>query len=811
MDNLITNFLISIGLLAGLFIVLFIIFWLFSRSIKKRGEVVRSLDMELFLILIPRETTPEEKSKEARERIEPMEQLYSLFSALKPGGFWKRWEYGSPYIVWEMTHIKGKIAFYASAPSRYADALVKGIHSIFPEAVVEPVEDYDIFEPGQVTSASYIVTSRSEILPIKTYQSLGVDPLNNIASAMASLNNDEGASLQIVMRPVKKGWGSKAKKVIKEIKRGKTFEEALEKTSKIKLGNRVEEKKEGETPYQDEEILEAIKSKVSKNNFEVNIRLAVSSPSEARSKAILNEIESAFVQFSSPNLNYFAEDEEKKEKIIYEYSFRLFDKKEKAVLSTEELASVFHLPLSGSSLPGVRWLKARSAPAPWGMSEGISLGVNKYRGRETEVRLAKTDRRRHLYVIGQTGTGKTGLLQRLIHQDVDRGAGLCVIDPHGDLTESILGLIPKERWEDVVLFDPTDLEKPFGLNMLEYNPQHPEQKTFIIDELINIFNKLYDLKATGGPLFEQYTRNALLLLMDYPERGYTLMDVPRVLADKNFRRSLLSQTENPVVKDFWEKEAEKAGGEASLANMVPYITSKFNAFISNDFMRPIVGQSKSSINFRRVMDEGKILLVNLSKGKLGEANMSLLGLIVAGKLAMASFSRGDTPQEERRDFYLYMDEFQNFTTSSAATILSEARKYRLNLILAHQFIGQLPEEISKAVFGNIGTMAIMRIGEEDAEFLSQYLEPLFGAHDLINLDNFHAYVKMIFKGQTAQPFNIKLYSPHKPNPETANIVRGLSRTKYGKERELVREELVRKREERKKIEDNREDKKQFKL
>jgi hypothetical protein len=326
--------------------------------------------------------------------------------------------------------------------------------------------------------------------------------------------------------------------------------------------------------------------------------------------------------------------------------------------------------------------------------------------------------------------------------------------------------------------------------MLEYDSRYPEQKTFAVNELINIFDKLYDLKTTGGPVFEQYTRNALLLLMDDPAEKFTLMEVSKVLADKEFRSRLLAKCQNIVVKDFWEKEAEKAGGEAALANIVPYITSKFNVFVANDYMRPIIGQAESLVNFREIIDNKKILLVNLSKGRLGDINSSLLGLIVTGKLLMAAFSRIDMAEEERKDFYLYMDEFQNFATDSIATILSEARKYRLCLIVAHQFIGQLTEEIREAVFGNVGSMVSFRVGAEDAEFLVKQFEPIFDVNDLININNFNAYIKLMINNQTSQPFSLITYPPEQGDSQIVQPIKELSRLKYGRDKTMVEKEIA---------------------
>jgi hypothetical protein len=400
------------------------------------------------------------------------------------------------------------------------------------------------------------------------------------------------------------------------------------------------------------------------------------------------------------------------------------------------------------------------------------------------------DRRRHIYTIGQTGTGKSTFLQELGKQDARNGKGFCFIDPHGDAVEDILAAIPKERAEDVILFDPSDVERPFGLNLLEYDPAHPEQKTFVINEMIGIFDQLYDLKATGGPMFEQYMRNAMLLIMDDPETGSTLMEISKVLSDEDFRRLKISKCQNPIVVDFWTKEAEKAGGEAALANMVPYITSKLTTFISNDMMRPIIAQQKSTLDFRDIMDNKKILLVNLSKGKIGEINARLLGMVIVGKILMSALSRVDVPESERVDFYLYMDEFQNVTTNSIAQILSEARKYKLDLIIAHQFIAQLKEEISKAVFGNVGSICAFRVGAEDAEFLEKQFAPVFTANDLVNVDNRNLFGKLLINNELTKPFSMKTYPPTKGDREIANALKELSRLKYGRDKNIVNREIM---------------------
>ena len=417
--------------------------------------------------------------------------------------------------------------------------------------------------------------------------------------------------------------------------------------------------------------------------------------------------------------------------------------------------------------------------------EGIKLGVNKHRSTELEIRMTPKDRVRHMYVIGQTGTGKSVLLTNMILQDIKNGEGCCFIDPHGSDVQYILSNIPPERYEDVIYFDPSHLARPMALNMLEYDERFPEQKTFVINELLGIFNKLFDMKTAGGPMFEQYFRNATGLVMEDPSSGNTLLDISRVLADENFRKDKLAKSNNFIVNQFWNEIAGKAGGEASLENIVPYITSKFDGFLSNDYMRPIIAQEKSSLKFREIMDNKKILLVNLAKGRLGDINANLLGLIIVGKITMAAMSRVDSFGQDLPPFYLYIDEFQNVTTDSIAVILSEARKYNLGLIAAHQYVKQLEESIKNAVFGNVGSMAIFRVSTEDAEVFEKMLGPIFSQRDIANIPNWNAYMKILANGTPIKPFSMATLPPPQGSTEHLDALKELSYLKYGSPRSEV--------------------------
>ncbi|MDD2274518.1 MAG: type IV secretion system DNA-binding domain-containing protein [Candidatus Pacebacteria bacterium] len=776
----------------SLLIVLIVIF-LIKRN-RKMKTIEQSLKLTLFSVKMSGSTAEElrDSGRQEKDWIRLMEDFYSSLNSLSKEGLFGV----DPWIALEIVKLKEDIIFYVAAPRRFENFIEKSIYSIYPTAQVEKSDDYNIFSPTENVCCGYLKTTKPLYLPIKTYNQMDTDPLSSITNIFTKLKTNEEAAVQLIVKKGSNNWYERGRMISNEVAQGKNFIQAMGATNFISTIKGKSEDKLGGSPP-DEELLKILGAKLNKDSFETNIRLIVSADSKIRSESIFLEMANSFAQFSSNKTNNFRLIRTKKgafDELIYKYSFRLFDDSQRNILGIEELTSIFHFPTPLTKTPNIKTVKSKVSVPPTNIpKEGLLLGYNIYREEKKDIHLKKDDRRRHMYIIGQTGTGKSSALSSMALQDIKNGEGMGMLDPHGDLIDDILSKMPKDRIEDVVLFDPTNLERSIGLNMLEYDTRFPEQKTFIVNEMINILDKLYDLRQTGGPMFEQYARNALMLLMDDPNEVYTLMEVPKVLADADFRKRLLLKCKNFLVKEFWEKQAEQAGGEGALKNMVPYITSKFDNFISNDYMRPIIGQTKSTFNFREIIDGKKVFLVNLSKGRLGELNSSLLGLIITSKMSLAAFSRVDIPEDQRNDFYLYMDEFQNFATSTISTILSEARKYRLSLIISHQFIAQLPEEIRDAVFGNVGTIASFRVGAEDSQFLEKEFEPIFNSQDLMNIDNFNFYIKMMIDGQTSKPFNIKTYPPERGNYDLAKDIKEYYSLTYARSRYVVDEEIMRRR------------------
>jgi hypothetical protein len=701
--------------------------------------------------------------------------MFASLYAIKKGGWFKFFQ-PQPYLSFEIVARHEDIRFYVSVPQKLRDLVEKQINGAYPDAEILEVPEYNIFsENGRVAFAE-LELKKSSYCPIKVYKDLATDPLSSITTALAKMGPEEGAAVQIMVSPADNNWRTRGRSYVASVKKAESDPEK----AKFKV---------------DAKTLEAIENKCSKPGFETITRVVVCAPNQEMANSHLSNIKSAFEQFSS-DLNNFG-----KRKIwlkagfmldfIYRYQpiFRFFGNR--TILNSEELATVFHFPNKQVETPHIYWLYSKRAPAPIQIPKvGLFLGKSAYRGVSRPVYITDDDRRRHIYIIGKTGTGKTELLRDLILQDIYAGRGVCLIDPH-DLAEDLLNYIPPERAEEVIYFDPSDTERPMGLNLLEAYTE--DQKHFVCSAIINLMYKLYDPYKTGiiGPRFEHGIRNAMLTAMSEP--GNTFVEVVRIMTDSRFVQELLPKVKDPIVRRYWTDQIAQTA-DFHKSEVLDYTVSKFGRFVTDKRMRNIIGQSQSSFNFRKVMDEGKILIINLAKGKIGEENSSFLGLVLVPRILIAAMSRQDIPEEKRKDFYLYVDEFQNFATPDFAQILSEARKFRLNLTVANQFIGQMEEEIKNAVFGNIGTLVAFRVGVTDASYLQHEFQPTFGEDDLLNIERFHVYIKTIVQNEPVPAFSMDLTKNIEAqkklrNPKVAEMIKQLSRLKYGKDQEIIEAEI----------------------
>jgi len=801
-----------------IFILIFVVFGilLFLYFQKREKEIIsKGLDMVLFLVMMPKYESKKEESKPQDEKnlIAQMEQIYTNFLNLKKPNFFQKLFHNYPRIALEIASELGgeDISFYVAVPKSLEVAFEKYVHGVYSDAIIEKIpQDYTIFEPAGVTVGSYLKLEQEVFFPINTYKNLEKDPLAAITNSLAKITANEGAAVQIIIRPLlKRDWGKIGSRVISKIKDGKSVKTAIIEASRSPFieilleaiqsltdsTSKSKEKKEEflkEKTEVNEKTIQSIQEKIQKQFFETNIRLIISSSNKERAEEILNQIESAFNQFSLATINGFKSIEiSKKElrKFVYDFSFRNFNSSQKNILNIEELTSIYHFPTIHTKTPHIKAIKSRVAAPPIDLpQDGTNLiGEIIFRGEEKNVYLAtREDRRRHFYIIGQTGTGKSSFLSEMIRQDIEAGEGVGVIDPHGDLIETTLSHIPKERIEDVVLFEPFDMERPVGLNMLECDS--PEQKDFAIQEMIAIFYKLFPPEIIG-PMFEHYMRNAMLAIMADKNNPGTLVEIPRMFTDDKFMEDRLVNVTDPIVRSFWLKEWKQITGNTK-SDILGYVVSKVGRFIENEMMRNIIGQSYSGFDLAKIMNEKKIFLANLSKGQTGEVNSSLLGLILVSKIQMAAMRRANVLEEERKDFYLYIDEFQNFTTDSIVTILSEARKYRLNLTLAHQYISQLTDPIKGAVLGNVGTLSSFRIGADDAEYLEKQFEPEFSRFDLVNLDNFNLIIKLMINNKISSPFKLKINYPQKGDLGIIEPIKKISKLKYGRSKEIVEREII---------------------
>jgi len=754
-------------LLAGFALFGYIVFLLW----KYRDREKRSLEYVLLQLAVPREN---------EIKIDAAEQMFTSLYTIYKSGFWS---FLTPqqHLSFEIVARQEDIRFYAAVPRRLMDLVEKQIHGAYPGADIKEVDEYSIFtETGKVAFAS-LRLKNTNYMPIRVFRDLPTDPLSSITSVLAKMREGEGAVIQVLIQPTGGSWRSLGRSYISKVKK----DEANPEKASFKV---------------DPKSLESIEQKTSKPGFNSVVRMVVSAGTEEDAKIHLDNLLASFGQFAGDH-NHFTKVKFPlflKKLFMMDFIYRYFPVfnivffPQYSVLNSDELATVFHLPNKSVETAHIFWLNAKRAPAPSQIpTEGLYLGKSRYRGVERPIFISEEDRRRHVYIIGKTGTGKSQLLEEMIVQDIKSGKGCAVVDPHGDLIDGVLSRIPPDRAEDVIYFDPSDTERPMGLNMLEAKTE--EQKHFVVTSIVGLMYKLYDPMKTGiiGPRFEHAIRNAMLTVMVEP--GNTFVEVVRVLTDSSFVQELLPKLQDPIIRRYWTDQIAQTA-DFHKSEVLDYIVSKFGRFVTNKLMRNIIGQSESSFDFRKVMDEGKILLVNLAKGKVGEENSNFLGLILVPRILISAMSRQEMPEEKRRDFYLYVDEFQNFATPDFAQILSEARKYRLNLIVANQFIGQMEEEVKNAVFGNVGSLIAFRVGVTDANYLQHEFQPTFNESDLINIDKFNAYIKTNVHNEPVKPFSMDLTKNMTEvnasrNMKVAEAIIQLSRLKYGRSRELIEAEI----------------------
>ena len=807
---MIDTWVVVLIMVVAVILLIAIIFGSKISKLRKAKKYERGLKMVPLLIHLPPTTDDiDTGSRDERdidnEAISKAQVMYSILSSTITKGI-KSKIYGQRHFSFEIIAADGLIRYYAIVPSVLTEIVKQSIQSAYPTARIEEKREENIFKGGggiEAVAGAELSLNKESCLPIATYEDTRRDANRAILNALSNIGKNEGAAVQILFRPAQKNWSSKAKEYISNLQKGKKSKgiggnigsfaldlikapwEVPEEHEKKPEDNNISTQKQDE--------IQAVSNKLKYPAYETLVRIIASSANGPRSEAIVGGVASAFAQFNSPMLNGFKINTLKDhKKLAVDYTFRFFPLKITSnVLNSVELASVFHLPEQNaipSSSVERQLVKQVDGPAKLA-SEGLFLGTNEYRGNQKPIYLQEKDRRRHMYVIGQTGMGKSVFLENLAFQDMCDGRGFAFIDPHGDAVEALLKRVPQERIDDIIYFDPADIEHPVGMNMFEFTTE--DQKDFIVQEGISMLQSLFDPQNQGffGPRGQHMFRNAALLLMSDPA-GATFIDIPQCFTDPEFVKSKLKYVTDKAVYDYWTKEFPASQKSNDAGEVITWFASKWGPFIANTIMRNTLGQVKSGFNIREIMDNKKIFLVNLSKGRLGDINANLLGMIFVMKFQQAAMSRQDIPEDQRQDFCLYVDEFQNFATDSFESILSEARKYRLNLIVANQFMTQLTEKIREALLGNVGTIVCGRIGVTDAELMVKAFSPTFTAEDLTKTPNFAAVTKVMMFDMPSAPFTINLPPPMgDPDDELMKSLKAYSATKFAKTRAEVEKEI----------------------
>ncbi|MCH8518987.1 type IV secretion system DNA-binding domain-containing protein [Candidatus Gracilibacteria bacterium] len=796
-------FLTLFGILFGYLIILYFV--------RKYLEHKKALGLAFLRVTLPKKDSDldqkKETTKDFKEMVSLMEQLLASLKSLYSQKILRKILGQETMSLEYITH-ENEIFFYVVCQKFSKKLIEKQINSFYTDAVIEETREVNIFEKQKYFASTYIHTAKSFAYPIKTYQKLESDPINNITNAFSKLDENQSGSLQIILKPIADSWQGISTEISGRMLQGKKHFFTLN-PLKILIGffdifftsnDDSQKSPESSSSALTQDRAKTVDEKDDKTGYQVVIRIITTGESQHDADTELKNIISSFSQFSYPELNKFSPTlYHNQKRLLKNFIYRSFSHPfwlKKMILNTEEISSIFHFPhIRYNQAPEIHWQNFKLVKAPVNIpKEGLLLGENIFRGVKKEIRIKTEDRFRHFYVIGQTGTGKSSILQSMARQDLRNGEGIAIMDPHGDLVKDLLPFVPRERADDVIVFDPSDETRPIGLNLLE---ALPEERDMVAQDANNMMIKLFG-NEIFGPRIQDYFLNGVLTLMEYPQGG-ALTDIIRLFTDDDFQKDHVRNVKNPIVKAWWEKTFASMG-QREKQEIIPFIAAKFTGFITNQVMRNIIGQTKSSFNIADSMQEGKILFLNLSKGMVGDLNSKLLGMIIVSKIQSAAMKRQRMEKSERRDFYLYIDEFQNYVTPSIESILSEARKYRLGLVLAHQYLGQLEQsdaltksslDLKKAIFGNVGSVMSYKVGPEDGEFLAKYFQPSFSDADLINMDKFKGVMKLAIDNQPSTPFSIIPTNPYleSGDPKIAKALIELSRLKYGRDKAFVSKEI----------------------
>lgn len=677
-------------------------------------------------------------------------------------------------ISFEIAVLQRRIGFYVCVPRYLKDFVEEQIYAQYPMVQISEVEDYSTPKPENqpATLATEMKLTAHQALPIKTFQSFEVDPLAAITATLAKFTDDEEAWIQLIIQPAPASWHKKSERYISSLRTGSTGSmlSALWKAPEPGQAPKL-------TEYQQARANGA-EDKSHKLAFETTLRIIYRGRNTSEASLRLQSIIASYKQFNTTYLNGFTQTRTTASPIMLaRYNARQMGDKP-LLFNIEEVATLYHLPHTSVETPFILWASSQTAEPPANLPTVAEshpgtispIAQANFRGHNTAFGMPRSDRGRHLYIIGQTGVGKSGLLELLTISDVFSPYGFAVIDPHGDYALNILRRIPEQRAGDVIYFNPADVEFPIAFNPMEVTD--PKLRTHTASELIGVLKRMFD---SWGPRLEYILRYSLLALLEYPNA--TMLDITRILTDKPFRNDVLKYVGDPVVRNFWTVEFASWNDKFAAEAVAP-VLNKIGAFTANPLVRNIIGQPRSSFNIRQIMDERKILIVNLSRGLVGEDNAALLGALLVTKIQLAAMSRADIPADQREPFYLYVDEFQNFATDSFATILSEARKYALNLTVANQYIAQMTQEVKDAVFGNVGSIVAFRMGADDARGMLRYFEPKFEEYDLVHMHNRHFVINMTIGGEKSPAFSaVSLDLPPQNADETARIIE-MSRRQY---------------------------------